>query len=88
MSSATTSTLTSEGQITIPQEILDELGLKPSDKIEIVVDGAGGARLRKAGPSLEELMGSLPLIGISVEEAIELAKEERAQEYAREYGSQ
>jgi antitoxin PrlF len=26
-------TLTSKGQVTIPKEIRDELGLKPSDKI-------------------------------------------------------
>lgn len=77
-------TLTSNGQVTIPKEVLDELGLKPSDKIEILVDGEGGARLRKAGPSLEELMGSLPL-GIPVEEAIERAKAERAEHYRREY---
>jgi AbrB family looped-hinge helix DNA binding protein len=75
-------TLSSKGQITIPQEVRDELGLKPDDKIEIVVDGAGTARLRKAGPSLEDLMGSLPL-GIPVEEAIERAKAERAEHYLR-----
>ena len=71
-------TLTSKGQVTIPKEIRDELGLKPFDKIEFVSEN-GRVRLRKALPSLEELMGSLPPLGVDVEEAIRLAKEERAQ---------
>lgn len=70
-------TLTSKGQVTIPKEIRDELGLKPFDKIEFISDN-GQARLRKAYPSVEDLMGCLPPLGMDVEEAIRLAKEERA----------
>ena len=72
-------TLTSKGQVTIPKAIRDELGLKPSDKIEFFIEN-GHARLRRAYPSLEEVVGSLPALGMPIEEAIELAKEERARE--------
>ncbi|MGH2532979.1 MAG: AbrB/MazE/SpoVT family DNA-binding domain-containing protein [Thermomicrobiales bacterium] len=78
------SSITSKGQVTIPKALRDELGLKPYDKVEFFPDGEGGGRFRKARPSLEELMGSMPL-GISVEEAIKRAKEERAEYYAQQY---
>lgn len=74
-------TLTRKGQVTIPKEVRERLGLKPFDKIEIVVDEEGSARLRKAYPSLRELMGSLPLIGMSAEEAIARARAERDEHY-------
>jgi AbrB family looped-hinge helix DNA binding protein len=85
MSSVTTSTLTSEGQITIPQEILEELGLKPSDKVEIVVDGAGGARLRKAGPSLEDVIGIFPALNVPEDEIERLTEAALAEHYAEKY---
>ena len=73
-------TLTRKGQVTIPKEIRDELGLKPHDRIRFGIED-GRVVLRKAYLSLEELAGCIPpLDGISVEEAIQLAKEERAQE--------
>ena len=74
-------TLTTKGQATIPKEIRDKLGLKPGDKIRFTLEN-GHAVLRRAYPSLEEVMASLPPLNmdISVEEAIELAKEERARE--------
>ncbi len=81
-------TLTSKGQVTIPKEIRDELGLRPHDKIRfIIVDGKVG--LEKAYPSLEEVAGSLPAnrLGVSVEEAIEIAREERARDLAEEMKS-
>lgn len=75
-------TLTSKGQVTIPKKIRDRLGLKPYDKIRFVLED-GEVRLRKAYLSLEEVVGSLPPLDldISIEEAIELAKEERAREF-------
>ena len=76
-------TLTSKGQVTIPREIRDALDLKPHDKITFVVED-GYAKLRRL-PRLEELAGSLPSLAspgldMTVEEAIELAKEERTRE--------
>lgn len=71
-------TLTSKGQVTVPKEIRDELGLRPRDKIRFSIEN-GHAVLRKAYPSLRDIVGSLPSLGMPIEEAIEQAKEERAQ---------
>jgi antitoxin PrlF len=73
------STLTSKGQVTIPKEIRDELGLKPHDKIRFFVEN-GSVRLRRDF-RLEELVGILPPLGMPIDEAIELAKEERALQF-------
>jgi AbrB family looped-hinge helix DNA binding protein len=43
-------TLTSKGQVTIPKEIRDELGLQPHDKIRFTLEN-GHAVLVKAYPS-------------------------------------
>jgi AbrB family looped-hinge helix DNA binding protein len=71
-------TLTSKGQVTIPKEVRDELGLKPRDKIRFSLEN-GHVVLRKAYPSLEDIVGSLPPLGMPIEDAIEEAKAERAQ---------
>lgn len=75
-------TLTSKGQVTIPKEVRDKLGLRPHDRITFVVQD-DHATLRRM-PRLEELVGSLPSLAslgldMTIEEAIDLAKEERAQ---------
>ncbi|MGH2557971.1 MAG: AbrB/MazE/SpoVT family DNA-binding domain-containing protein [Thermomicrobiales bacterium] len=73
----TVTSLTRKGQLTIPKHVRDALGFKPFDKIEVeLVEGE--ARLRKARLSLEEIAGSVPAIDIPIEEAIRLAKDERA----------
>jgi len=73
-------TLTSKGQVTIPREVRVALGLKPSDRISFAIEGTE-ARLRKAFPSLEEVVGSLPALGMPIDEAIDLAKQERAKRF-------
>ncbi len=75
--------LTSKGQVTIPKEVRDKLGLKPHDKIRFFFEN-GHARFERL-PSLEELAGSLPSLAslglnMTVEEAITLAKEEHARD--------
>lgn len=70
-------TLTEKGQVTIPKHVRDQLGLKPHDRIEFVVEGEE-ARLRKKGPSIRDVGGSLPPIGVPVEEMVRIAREERA----------
>ncbi|HEX2091041.1 MAG TPA: AbrB/MazE/SpoVT family DNA-binding domain-containing protein [Longimicrobiaceae bacterium] len=42
--------ITSKGQVTIPQEIRERLGLMPYTEVEWEIDG-DSARLRKANPS-------------------------------------
>jgi AbrB family looped-hinge helix DNA binding protein len=78
-------TLTSKGQVTIPKEVRDELGLQPFDKIEIVPDGEGGARLRKAYPALEEVVGIFPALGVPEDEVERIADAALAAHYATKY---
>jgi len=75
-------TLTSKGQITLPKEVREQLGLKPGDRVEIYVDQDGRAVIERT-LSLEELAGVLPRPekALSVEEineAIVQAAVERA----------
>ncbi|MDQ3154961.1 MAG: AbrB/MazE/SpoVT family DNA-binding domain-containing protein [Actinomycetota bacterium] len=41
--------ITSKGQITIPQQVREELNLHPGDEIDVVVDGDGAKIVRAAG---------------------------------------
>jgi AbrB family looped-hinge helix DNA binding protein len=75
--------LTRKGQVTIPKEVRDQLGLKPFDKIEFFVED-GEARLRKARFSIAELAGILPPLGIPVEEMPAIAREDWVTGYAEE----
>jgi AbrB family looped-hinge helix DNA binding protein len=79
---ASVTSLTRKGQLTIPKDVRDALGLKPFDKIEVtIVDGE--ARLRKARLSLDDIAGSVPPLDIPIEDMARIAKEERAR---RKYG--
>jgi AbrB family looped-hinge helix DNA binding protein len=71
-------TMTSKGQVTIPKEIREALGLQPGDKIRFIPE-EGRVRLERL-LRLEEIAGMLPPLDISIDEAIELAKEEHARE--------
>lgn len=51
--------LTSKGQVTIPKEIRDRLGLKPGDRVQFFVDDRGRAVLERT-IRLRELIGILP----------------------------
>jgi AbrB family looped-hinge helix DNA binding protein len=39
--------LTDRGQVTIPKQVRDALGLRPGDEVEFVTDGGGGYLFRK-----------------------------------------
>lgn len=64
---AVTATLTSKGQLTVPKEIRDRLGLAPGDRVEFVPgeDGRGVVMRKRRTLSLEEVMGSLPNNGVT-----------------------
>jgi antitoxin PrlF len=52
--------LTSKGQITVPKDVRERLGLKSGDRVAFEFEG-DSVRLRvEKGRSLEELKGSLP----------------------------
>ena len=64
-------TMTSKGQLTVPKEIRDRLGLAPGDKVELVPCGERAVTMRKRrSVPLRELFGSLPTNGgkLTVEE--------------------
>jgi antitoxin PrlF len=46
----TTATMTSKGQITVPKEVRDRLGIQQGDKIEFVVED-GKTVVRRAQPA-------------------------------------
>ena len=54
-----TSTVTSKGQITIPKQVRDRLGVHQGDRIEFVVDPDGSVSLRPLKLSVRELAGFL-----------------------------
>ncbi len=73
-------TLTQDGEVALPQEVRDELRLRPADRVEIHLEN-GEARLRKADLTLEEVTGSLPPLEMPIEQAISEAKDERAKRF-------
>jgi AbrB family looped-hinge helix DNA binding protein len=53
------STLTSKGQVTIPKEVRQQLGLKPGDRVTFTVMPNGTAIMRAKTGSIKELAGVL-----------------------------
>jgi AbrB family looped-hinge helix DNA binding protein len=78
-------TLTSKGQVTIPKDLRERLGLKPFDRIEFEVVGDETLQLRKAGPSLEDVVGIFPALGHSDAEMKRLTREAKEERYAKKY---
>ncbi|MBW2429283.1 MAG: AbrB/MazE/SpoVT family DNA-binding domain-containing protein [Deltaproteobacteria bacterium] len=74
-----TATLTSKGQTVIPKPIRDQLGLKPGDTIDFVVQENGDVLIRPAVQDIRRLKGMLHRPGqapVSVE-AMNLAIKSR-----------
>jgi len=53
--------VTSKGQITIPQEIRERMGVSEGDRVEFVYLDDGGFALKPATRSIKELKGIIPL---------------------------
>jgi antitoxin PrlF len=53
--------ITSKGQVTLRKEVLDQLGVRPGDKIVVELIGRGRMEVRPAEPSakLEDFVGCL-----------------------------
>lgn len=72
---------TSEGQVTIPQEVREKLGLRPHTEVEFVVEG-NIAYVRKAegpprqGRRLVERMRGRATVKMSTGEIMALTREE------------
>ena len=53
-------TLTSKGQLTVPKEIRERLGLRSGDRVVFEFEGDSARMKVEKRKSLEELRGSLP----------------------------
>ena len=56
-------TLTSKGQLTLPKDIRDRLGLKPGDRFSCSVSDQGAVLLQRKTGRLEDLIGILHVPG-------------------------
>ena len=52
-------TVTSKGQVTIPKEVRDFLGLRFGDKIEIIIMENGTALIRPISKKVDDIFGKL-----------------------------
>ena len=70
-------TITSKGQVTIPKDVRDELGLEPGMKLDFIRVGDGEYRLRPKNLRVEELFGILKYDGppITIEEMNEAIRD-------------
>lgn len=55
--------MTSKGQVTIPKDVRDRMGLNPGDQIAFFSNDHGGVDLIRKRP-ITELLGSLPNNGV------------------------
>ena len=54
-----TATVTSKGQITIPQEVRQRLSLESGDRVEFSFEADGSVKLRQVAGSVHDLFGML-----------------------------
>jgi len=57
-------TLTSKGQLTVPKDVRERLGLSPGDRVAIEVDGENRATMRRL-LDIRDLFGRFPTNGMS-----------------------
>lgn len=79
------SDINARGQITIPREVRALLNVKPKDKVAILVEGTD-IRLEAIGSRLDAVYQSVPALDPprSLEEMMEIAREEHVHEVAHE----
>jgi AbrB family looped-hinge helix DNA binding protein len=56
------STITARGQVTIPREIRDQLGVSDSGKVAFILDESGKVELRPVRYTLSALRGIIPAL--------------------------
>jgi antitoxin PrlF len=56
-----TTTITQKGQVTLPKQVRDAVGLKPGDEVEVRATASGGVYIEKPGKRVttDELMEML-----------------------------
>src|SRR5207302_7248039 len=78
------STITSKGQVTIPIEVRNYLGLKTNDKVAFVIDSEGTVRLRVPRyPTIASLRGAAGSLNepLSWQQMQKIAHEDRLYRY-------
>lgn len=78
-------TITAKGQMTIPKDIRDRMGLKPGDKVKLFVDSRGDARIVRVRP-LSEISGMLRRPGqkaVTIEDMNEAVAAAAVERYER-----
>lgn len=72
-----TATMTSKGQMTVPKDVRDELGLEAGMKVDFVRVGPKEYRLRPKNLSVEDLFGILEYDGpaMTIDEMNEAIRE-------------
>ncbi len=71
-------TLTNKGQVTIPKEVRDSLGLQTGDKLEFVITESGKALFTPVTKKVDDVFGRLHKPGrkpVSIEEMDDVIKQ-------------
>ena len=79
-------TVTSKGQVTIPQEAREALGLKPGDRVRFIVEEGGRIAIRRV-MSLDEIAGSVAALSPpkTWNEIEQIVADERAEAYEKKH---
>ena len=77
--------MTSKGQLTVPKDVRQKLGLKPGDRIRFLIEADGRVRLMPAKRDVSELVGILPKPKrtLRLEEMDEAIEQAVVEEFAR-----
>ena len=80
-----TSSVSPKGQITIPKQIRQMLGVKPKDRVTVTVEN-GAVRIRRTRATLDSIYRSIPALKQrrSDKEVVAIAVEEHLRHVARE----
>lgn len=66
--------VTSQGQVSIPREVMREAGIKPGDELQASVDGMGRIVMETTLDWIEEFAGSAP--GLMTQEELRKMRDE------------
>jgi len=69
-----------KGQITLPKKIRESLGVHEGDSL--IIEKTGGEIILKKGKTIHDFMGSLPNLGMTIDEIREKAVKEGAKDRA------
>ena len=76
-----TRTLSAKGQVTIPKQVREQLGIEAADKVTFVIDDAGRVELRPTNYQWKDLRGVIPPVpgkeSIDFRDVFEEAMQER-----------